>query len=184
MDEDELMLEPVTGSLAVPAERAAGAGLGASSFSSMVILIHFLLLPVTSDLKAKILARLLSQKFPQQVESHWEKLLPGIFPLQKIICLYGKESSICTTILGRKRENYTLVLRTAISVPVMLSVSTQTTCAMSRLGAARLRWAGSSLGWGLLGTPQPPRVSGWCPSDATGPRKALAVLLPFRVALG
>lgn len=70
MDEDELMLEPVTGSLAVQAERAAGAGLGASSFNSMVILIHFLLLPVTSDLKAKILARLLSQKFPQQVESH------------------------------------------------------------------------------------------------------------------
>lgn len=70
----------------------------------MVILIHFLLLPVTSDLKAKILARLLSQKLPQQVESHWEKLLPGIFPLQKIICLYGKESFICTTFLDRKRK--------------------------------------------------------------------------------
>lgn len=49
--------------------------------------------------------------------------------------------------LGRKRENHTLVLRTAISVPGLLSVSRLTTCATSSLGAGRLRWAGSSLGW-------------------------------------
>lgn len=126
--------------------------LGASSFSSMVILVHFLLLPVTSDLKAKIFARLLSQKLPQQVESHWEKLLPGIFslllPSAPIICLYGKESSVCTTFLDRKGENYRLVLRTAVSVPVLLSVSTLTTCARNSPSAGTLRWAGSSLGWG------------------------------------
>lgn len=125
----------------------------------MVILIHFLLLPVASDLKAKILARLLSQKLPQQVESLWEKLPPGIFPLQKIICLYGKESSICTTFLGRKRENYTVILRTAFPVPVLLSVSRLTPC------------AGSSLGWELPGTPWLPRVSGWWPNGTAWPQK-------------
>lgn len=79
--------------------------LGASSFSSMVILIQFLLLPVTSDLKAKILARLLSQKLPQQVESHWEKLLPGIFPLQKknIVYMVGKALFVLCFWVGKEK---------------------------------------------------------------------------------